>query len=160
MRALRAALLCLAALVAPGARAETASFEWLFVRAHEGNASGGHAAVRFGPWIYDFQNARGLLVPRREDARRFQHVYRTLENRAIEASRVAVTTETHALLRDAFERRLLAQSRQLEIADELARDVGLLEALAAGGEPALAVRGAAFFEGADERGAPPSLALL
>lgn len=157
--ALRAAIGALAALAAGGAGAD-ASFDYLYVRAHEGSASGGHAAVRFGPWVYDFQNEEGLLVPRREDARRFQHSYRSLEQRGIEASRVAASEETVALLRDAFETRQLAQSRQLELAAELASDVRLLAALR-DGEARLRVRGAGFFRAARGGDAPaPALADL
>jgi len=134
---------------------EKSRFDYLYVRAHEGSASGGHAAVRFGPWVYDFQNQDGLLVPRREDARRFQHAYRTLQNRSIEASRVAASPETIALLRDAFERRQLAQSRQLELAAELVDDVRLLEALRSG-SARVRVRGAGFFRAADETEASPA----
>ena len=129
-------LLGCAVLVAASARSDgagpTDSFDYLYVRAHEGNASGGHAAIRFGAWTYDFQHEAGWITPRREDSRRFQHAYRTLQNRSIEVSRIAATPATVALLRDTFERRLIAQSRQLEVLDELRRDVALLEALYAG----------------------------
>jgi hypothetical protein len=121
------------------------TFEYLYVRAHEGNASGGHAAIRFGASTFDFQRDAGWLVPRREDSRHFQHLYRTLENRSIEVSRVAATPATVVGLRDTFERRLLAQSRQLEVLDELHRDVALLEALGSAGDVRVSVRGAGFF---------------
>jgi hypothetical protein len=130
--------------------------------AHEGNASGGHAAIRFGAWSYDFQHEAGWITPRREDSRRFQHAYRTLQNRSIEVSRIAATPATVALLRDTFERRLLAQSRQLEVLEELRRDVALLEALGARGDAFVSVRGAGFFAArSDPAGdAPPALATL
>ncbi len=132
-RGLAIALLGCIVLTAARARSDGAapgdSFDYLYVRAHEGDASGGHAAIRFGAWTYDFQHDAGWLTPRREDSRAFQHAYRTLENRSIEVSRIAVTPATVALLRDSFERRLLAQSRQLEVLEELRRGVALLETL-------------------------------
>ena len=165
-RGLAVALLGCAVLLPAGARSDAAepadSFDYLYVRAHEGSASGGHAAIRFGAWTYDFQHDAGWLTPRREDSRRFQHAYRTLQNRSIEVSRVAATPATVALLRDTFERRLLAQSRQLEVLEELRRDVALLEALGAGGDVHVAVRGAGFFAARGEPfgAAPPALAAL
>lgn len=150
-RLARAGLLAAWTFAAPGAGHAGAppSFDYLHVRAHEGNATGGHVAIRFGAEVFDFQHADGLVVPRREDARRFQHLYRTLENRSIERSRIAASDETIALLHDAFERRLLAQSRQIEIASALARDVALLEAIEKGAPVAIPVRGAGFFAAAE-----------
>ena len=165
-RGLAIALLACRVLTAAGARSDDAaptdSFDYLYVRAHEGDASGGHAAIRFGAWTYDFQHDSGWLMPRREDSQRFQHAYRTLQNRSIEVSRIAATPATVALLRDTFERRLLAQSRQLEVLEELRRDVALLETLRAGGDVSVSVRGAGFFAArGDAAGdAPPALAAL
>jgi hypothetical protein len=155
-------LLLLAASARSNAEETTDSFEYLYVRAHEGNASGGHAAIRFGESTFDFQHDAGWLVPRREDSRHFQHMYRTLENRSIEVSRVAATPAMVALLRDTFERRLLAQSRQLEVLDEVHRDVALLEALGAAGDVRVSVRGAGFFAPSTARigDTPPALIAL
>jgi hypothetical protein len=161
------ASLALAALTFADARAEVApapsSFDYLYIRAHEGGASGGHAAIRFGDDTFDFQHSDGWLVPRRDDSRRFQHTYRTLENRGIELSRVEASPETVARLRAAFGRRLLAQTRQLALLGELERDAALLEALAAGEAPPVPVRGAGFFErdaGAAAADAPAVLSEL
>ena len=156
-------LALLLAASAPSNAEETSdSFDYLYVRAHEGNASGGHAAIRFGAATFDFQRDAGWLAPRREDSRRFQYSYRTLENRSIEVSRIAATPATVALLRDTFERRLLAQSRQIEVLDELHRDVALLEALGAAGDVRVSVRGAGFFAppGVHSGDAPPALVAL
>lgn len=161
MRRLAAASLAIAALLAAHARAEGApapsSFDYLYIRAHEGNASGGHAAIRFGADTFDFQHRDGWLVPRREGSRRFQHTYRTLQNRGIEVSRVGATPETISLLRETFARRVLAQSRQLEVLDEMARDVALLDALAAGEAARLPVRGAGFFADAGASAEVPAV---
>jgi len=161
-----AAALSAVALLAASARSDVAapapdSFDYLYIRAHEGNASGGHAALRFGSDVYDFQHAAGgWLAIRREDSRRFQHIYRALQNRSIEVSRIEAAPETVALLRETFERRLLAQSRQQLRLSEMEADVALLDALAAGGEARVRVRGAGFFADAPGAAAPPALAEL
>ena len=160
MRRGAAAALLLGALVA--ARASfadapaAASFDYLYVRAHEASASGGHAALRFGADSFDFQHRDGWVVMRREDSRRFQHHYRALQNRSIEVSRVAATPDTVALLRESFERRLIAQTRQHELLGELEADVALLDALAGGAAPSVAVRGAGFFAGAEDGADAPA----
>ena len=160
-----AAALSAVALLAASARSDVApapdSFDYLYIRAHEGNASGGHAAIRFGSDVYDFQHAAGgWLAIRREDSRRFQHIYRALQNRSIEVSRVEAAPETVALLRETFERRLLAQSRQQLRLSEMEADVALLGALAAGGEARVRVRGAGFFADSPGGAAPPALSEL
>ena len=97
------------------------TLDYLMIRGNEGGSAGGHAAIRFGDETFHFEHADGLLRLGRDDSERFQYVYRTLQNRDIELSRVPVTAETWALLHDAFERRVLVQERQLAIEDEIAR---------------------------------------
>jgi hypothetical protein len=145
-----------------GAGAPPASFDYLYIRAHEGNASGGHAAVRFGDDTFDFQHDGRWVRMRREDSRRFQHDYRVLQNRSIAVSRVAASPETVTRLRETFERRRIAQTRQLELLAELDGDLALLDALAAGDAAPVPVRGAGFFADAgDSHGpAPAVLSLL
>ena len=134
MRGIAASALVLAALLSSDARA--AELDYLYIRAHEGSASGGHAAIRFGADTFDFQHEHGgFIALRREDSRRFQHHYRALQNRAIEVSRVEATPETVGLLRETFERRLLAQTRQRALLAELESDAELLSQWAGGGAP-------------------------
>ena len=132
----------------------TLAVDYLTIRANEGGSAGGHAAIRFGAETFHFEHADGLLRLGREDSQRFQHVYRDLENRDIEVSRVPVSAETYALLHSAFERRALVQERQLAIEDEFRGDARLLGALLAehgvthGSRDAgvgFDVRGAGFF---------------
>ncbi len=131
------------------------AIDYLTIRGNEGGAAGGHAAIRFGADTFHFEHVNGLLRLGREDSQRFQYVYRTLQNRDIERSRVPVSAETHDLLRGVFERRALVQERQLAIEQELADDARLLGTLLAAqrgargslaGDPGFEVRGAGFFE--------------
>ena len=144
----RAALLFAALCGAPGAAHAADAIDYLYVRANEGGSSGGHAAIRFGEWTFDFQHADGLLEMRRQDSRRFQSVYRTLQNRPIELSRIAVSDDTYALLRSGFQRRFLAQEQRQELSDSIAEDARALEALLAqarGQASGLEIDGAGFF---------------
>jgi len=142
---------CLAALLAAGgagASAAKPSFDYLYIRANEGQSSGGHAAIRFGEWVFDFQYHAGLVQLRRERWGRFEYDYRTLQNRGMELSRIAVSSETWALLESSFQRHYLAQSRELAHLDAIQRDARLIELLHPGrrGEP-LELPAVGFFEG-------------
>ncbi|MEN8181920.1 MAG: hypothetical protein ABFS46_05230 [Myxococcota bacterium] len=129
----------------PGAAAVV---DYLHVRANEGESSGGHAAIRFGESTFHFQHHRGLVRLLREDSQRFQHRYRTLQNRDIELTRVSVSEETGSLLETAFRRRHLVQERQLEILGAMEADARLFAALLArerGDTPVVNARGVGFF---------------
>jgi hypothetical protein len=126
--------------------------EYLYVAANAGEASGGHVALRFGPHVYHFQHEEpGTLQLQRDDARTFDYAYRVLGNRTITASRVAVSGETYARLKQAFNERYVRENRELATRDALRRDRQLLDALAAAREqgaagPTLDVVGAGLFE--------------
>ena len=141
----RFAVLAAAGVLGAGPASARLHLDYLAIRANEGGSAGGHAAIRFGAETFHFEHAEGLLRLEREDSLRFQHVYRTLQNRDIDLSRIPVSRETYRLLRDTFRRRALVQERQLAIAAEYERDARLLESLL-GDDPGLEVRGAGFFE--------------
>jgi hypothetical protein len=152
----RLALLAAAGVLGAGPASGRLHVDYLAIRANEGGSAGGHAAIRFGDETFHFEHVEGLLRIEREDSLRFQHVYRTLQNRDIELSRVPVSSETWHLLRDVFRRRALVQERQLAIAGEYERDARLLESLL-GEDPGLEVKGAGFFETEPGAAADPEL---
>jgi hypothetical protein len=131
--------------------------DYLYIRANEGGSSGGHTAIRFDASVFHFQHDRGILRLVRDDWSRFEHVYRTLQNRDIELNRIAVTPETYEQLDRAFRRRHLVQEQQLAILATIRRDARWLQALTApesGDAPGKRVSapGIGFF--ADEGPAP------
>jgi hypothetical protein len=104
--------------------------DYLYVEANDGDSSGGHVAIRFENETFHFQHeSPGILRIRRHEAAEFLHSYAMLGNRAIQESRIAVSSETYALLRDAFAHLLLIQNAQLDIRDSLRQDVALFELL-------------------------------
>jgi hypothetical protein len=145
-----AALSLLAACLARSASADTRHVDYLYVEANEGDSSGGHVALRVGADAFHFQQDIGNLIRmRRDDAEVFHFRYAMLGNRAIHASRIAVSDESYALLRDGFTRRLLVQTAQYGRADVLQDDVDLfaLWSQRLHAEPAvsIAVRAAGYF---------------
>jgi hypothetical protein len=104
--------------------------DYLYVEANEGDSSGGHAAIRFGNETFHFQHeSPGILRVRRHEAAVFDHAYAMVGNRSIRESRIAVSDETYALLRNAFAQALLVQDAQLEFRDALRSDVALFDLL-------------------------------
>jgi len=157
----------LAVLLAVGAHGHAAEgtggvFEYLYVAANAGEASGGHVALRFGARVYHFQHEEsGTLRLQRDDLRSFDHAYRALGNRTILASRVTVSDETSAHLERAFNERYVRENREFATREALQRDRRLLEALAAArehgtGGPVIDVAGAGLFvlPGGDPEGEP------
>jgi hypothetical protein len=127
-RALLAALLvCMAARGVAGAEA---FIGYLYVAPNEGDSSGGHVALRFTNETFHFQHEPpGILRLQRHDAAAFRYMYAGLGNRAIRESRIAVSSETYAAIRDAFARLLLVQDAQMEVRDALRKNVEFFELL-------------------------------
>jgi len=146
---------------ASAARADglTRAIDYLTIAANEGGSSGGHAAIRFGDETYHFQHDDlGLVRSTREDSREFLAAYAVLQNRSMHVGRIAVSEETYGALRDAFNERFLAQTRDLERLESLRRDRDLLSALVAARDrraegPLVSVPAAGFFlaDASDER---------
>lgn len=118
-----ARLLCL--ILCLGAQPAAArNFEFLYIDANEGSASGGHAAIRFDKDVFHFQHAEsGLLRLYRDDFAAFRFAYGYQENRTIRGHRIEVSEDFFRTLLDAFNRRLLIQNQQLDLLQALQDDL-------------------------------------
>jgi len=115
--------------------AYTREFEFLYINANEGSASGGHAAIKFDNEVFHFQHVDpGLLRIYRDDFAAFRFSYSYQENRTIRGHRIMVSDEVFHTLRDAFNRRFLIQNQQFELLDALRGDRNLLNDLKQLGE--------------------------
>lgn len=112
-----------AALTLASSNASSASFNYLYIEASEGNSSGGHAAIQFGDEVYHFQHVdSGLIRLFRQEEKEFHFVYRYLQNRPVHLGRIEVDGDTLALLKDRFKWRFLTQERQFKLIEDLRRD--------------------------------------
>ena len=141
---------CLAVTAADSDHADLSSpyedqLEYLYIDANEARASGGHAAVRIGLDVFHFQFDGGLLAMARDDWADFQLSYRGYQNRNIHATRLALTPETHALVRDAFVKRFITQSAQLDRVFNTRSDQQLLKELLDPAGPPIFLPGLGFF---------------
>ncbi len=162
---LAAALLAVVPCAIAGERTDPAvrsvgpfrTFDYLYIEPNSGASSGGHAAVRFDEATYHFQHAEpGIIRSVKETAEGFEYAYRALGNRTMHVTSIAVSAETYARLRDAFERRHLVQRGQLDLLAARRRDRQLLEYLRDGetapgraaktpGDPGIELRGSGYF---------------
>lgn len=120
-------ILCLGIGVRPAAARQ---FEFLYIDANEGSASGGHAAIKFDKDVFHFQHAEsGLLRLYRDDFAAFRFAYGYQENRTIHGHRIEVSEDFFRALHDAFNRRLLIQNQQLGLLQAMQDDLIVIAAL-------------------------------
>lgn len=120
-------LATLLALLPWATQAAPRVFEFLYIDASEGSASGGHAAIRFENEVFHFQHVEpGFLRAKRDDFTDFRFSYGYQENRTIQGHRIEVDEDVYQTLRDAFNRRLLIQNQQFTLLKDLHDDRRLL----------------------------------
>ncbi|QSA96318.1 hypothetical protein [Methylococcus sp. EFPC2] len=122
------------------------TFEFLYINANEGSASGGHAAIRFGDEVFHFQHVPpGLLRIAKESYGRFRFEYGDRENRTIRVHRIEAPEETVAWLDATFNRRLLIQDEHYAALDAMDEDIRLLDALLAAPPRTVELKGLGYF---------------
>jgi len=159
-RAAAAALAVVLALAGAGP-ARAAALDYLHVEANSGGSSGGHAALRLGDTVFEFQHGEGgTLRLRRSRWEAFRYRTAVRGNRTIHAARIALPEAESERLRRAFDARALVSGRHFAVLEALRGDRRLLESLAAGAATP-AVEGAGLFEppGAGAGGSAALLAL-
>ncbi|WP_426992105.1 hypothetical protein [Methylomonas sp. CM2] len=137
-------MICLA-IAAPAAARE---FEFLYIEANEGSASGGHAALRLDDAVYHFQHVEpGWLRLYRDDFAAFRFAYGFQENRAIYRHHIAVSEVFFQDLQQAFSRTQLIQTQHFDRLRALAADRDLLQGLLEPEEvrPSLALKALGYF---------------
>lgn len=105
-------------------------FEFLYINASEGTASGGHAAIKFDDEVFHFQHIEpGLLRIYRDKFPHFRFAYGYQENRTIQSHRIEVDDNVFQMLRDAFTQRYLIQNSHFTLLKNLQEDRQLIAAL-------------------------------
>lgn len=130
MKTQAASLLILALSLLTPWRAAAKQFDYIYVNANEGTASGGHVAVRFGDEVFHFQHVPpGWLRLTREDFRHFRFEYGYRENRTIRLHHIEVPDDSYLRLKEGFSHYWLSQNEQFERMRQLDADIRLLELL-------------------------------
>ncbi|MDD2759615.1 MAG: hypothetical protein PHH11_04915 [Methylomonas sp.] len=105
-------------------------FEFLYVNANEGSASGGHAAIKFEDEVFHFQHVEpGMLRIYRDNFSAFRFAYGYRENRTIAGHRITLDDGVFQTLKDTFNRRWLIQNRQFALMKAMTSDLQLLRDL-------------------------------
>jgi len=112
------------------------AFEFLYINASEGTASGGHAAIKFDNEVFHFQHIEpGLLRVYRDHFPAFRFAYGYQENRTIRGHKILVEHDVFQMLRDAFNRRYLIQNQQFGLLAQFDADRRLLAGLKLNAKP-------------------------
>ena len=130
-----------------------ASFNYLYLEANEGTASGGHSAVQFADQIYHYQHVdSGFIRLIKQDAASFHHSYRFLQNRPLHSSRIEVSDDTLTLLRDHFNLLYANQELLFKALENVQKERWLLQRLLfePSTDTALQIKGLGLFKPARE----------
>lgn len=104
------------------------SVNYIYINASEGNASGGHVAIRFDDNIYHYQYVDpGLIKLDKQTVNDFEFNYRFLENRSLYLSQLTMSDQTYHKLRDHFDYRFQIQKQHYAVPTELNREKMLLQ---------------------------------
>ncbi|NOQ17346.1 MAG: hypothetical protein GQ581_09820 [Methyloprofundus sp.] len=119
---------------------------YLYINASEGNASGGHTALRFDKETYHFQHFdSGIIRIIRHASADFDYQYRYLENRTLYKTTIELDEPHYEQLRNHFNLRFLLQKQQDAIVNEININLALLNKQIQ--SPLLTIPGAGLFAG-------------
>lgn len=122
------------------------TFEFLYIDANEGQASGGHAAIQFGEEVFHFQHVEpGLLRIFRSDVQAFRFAYGFQENRSIAGHAITVDDAVYTTLHAAFNHRLQLQNQHFKQLKALQEDDALLHTLGQAANRTIPLPGLGYF---------------
>jgi hypothetical protein len=104
-------------------------FQFLYIEASEGNASGGHVAVQLGEDVYHYQYENALIRMFKHNAEAFRVDYQLLQNRTIHVADIEVSDAAYDQINSYFKVRFLSQKQHLKQLRALQYDQFLLQAL-------------------------------
>ncbi|PPD32044.1 MAG: hypothetical protein CTY19_11815 [Methylomonas sp.] len=106
--------------------ASAKTFQYLYLEANEGTASGGHVAVQFDDEVFHYQYANGLTRLTKDSRDSFEFDYRFLQNRGLHVADIAVSDAQFAVLQDSFKSQYWNQQRQFKQLQSFKNDQWLL----------------------------------
>ena len=126
--------------------ANAQTFDFLYIEANEGNASGGHAAIKLGDRVFHFQHVEpGFLRLYRSDYSAFRFAYGDQQNRKIRGHRITISEDFFQALLDTFQRRWAEENRQFGRLQDLQEDYDLSAAVFAHPPPESSLKALGYF---------------
>lgn len=104
-------------------------FQFLYIEASEGNASGGHVAVQLGEEVYHYQYDNALIRLFKHSAEAFRVNYQLQQNRTIHVADIQVSDATYEQISDYFKINFFRQKQSLQHRQAVQSDSVLLQAL-------------------------------
>ena len=102
-------------------------FQYLYIEANEGTASGGHVALQIDDEVFHYQYHDGLIRLNRDNSHDFRFDYLYLQNRPLHIADIDILDNSFALLKDHLKREFWDQSRQFKRLQSIQDDNDLLE---------------------------------
>ena len=119
---------------------------YLYINAREGNASGGHTALRFDKETFHFQHYDGGIIRLvRHASIDFDFQYRYLDNRTLHQATIELNDAHYEQLRDHFYLLLVQQKQQDNLLEEILLNISLLQNSNQKQHPLLSIKGAGLF---------------
>ena len=144
-------------LLTPAAHAEP--LKYIYINASEGNASGGHTALRFGAETFHFQHYDGGIIRLvKHSSTDFDYQYRYLENRTFHQATIELNDIHYQQLKQHFNSLLLLQKRQNTLLRELDLNIALFHKQYQ--DSILSIRGAGLFDNNTAPSAAEALSIL
>ena len=117
------------ALLLFAGNAQAKLFQFLYIEASEGNASGGHVAVQLGEEVYHYQYENALIRLFKNNADAFRVNYQLLQNRTLHIADIDVPDTAYDTIESYFKVRFLQQKQYLKHLEAAQHDQSLLQAL-------------------------------
>lgn len=121
------------------------AFTFIYISASDGNASGGHTALRFANDTYHFQHYDGGIIRLVKDSSAdFDFQYRYLENRTFYQATLDLEQQDYEQLHNHFNLRFIQQKQQDAIRNEIDLNIALLSNQTS--HPQLTIKGTGLFD--------------
>lgn len=121
------------------------TLKYLYIDASEGNASGGHTALRFDKETFHFQHYDGGVIRLvKHLSTDFDYQYRYLENRNFHQANIKLSEQHYESLHEHFNLRFLQQKQQNTLLKEIILNIALLTKQTS--HPLISIRGAGLFD--------------
>lgn len=138
-------LLCISILFLSFSPLQASTLEYLYINASEGNASGGHTALRFDQETFHFQHYPGSIIRLVKDPNiDFDYQYRYLENRTFYQATIDLPEKQFHNLYQKFNLQFLLQKQQNLILKEINLNITLLRQQFQ--SPLIRIKGAGLFD--------------
>ena len=135
-------------LTVNGGLCQTKTVDFIYINSSEGEAAGGHTALRIGQSVFHCQYADdGLFLLDKTEWPDFRYRYNDLQNRTLSIAAIPISNNTYLKLKARFLSRYLLQEKRFSFLEQLMAEKRYFESLLSG-KGMISVDGLGFFSSA------------